>query len=68
MRIWSDSRPFTFHEHSCEVKVTLTQSETISSLFIDDLLVDEQSINYSDGITTFVHPLQTSSGFEAEVR
>ncbi len=68
MRIWSDSRPFTFHEHSCEVKVTLTQSETISSLFIDDLLVDEQSINYSDGIITFIHPLQTSSGFEAEVR
>ncbi len=67
MQIWSYSRPFTFHEHSCEVKVMLTHSETISSLFIDDLLVDEQSIKYSDGIITFVHPLQTSSGFEAEV-
>ena len=67
MRIWSYSRPFTFHGHSCEVKVTLTQSETISSLFVDDLLVDEQSIKYSDGIITFVHPLQTSSGFEAEI-
>ena len=67
MQIWSYSRPFTFHEHSCEVKVTLTHSGTISSLFIDDLLVDEQSIKYSDGIITFVHPLQTSSGFEAEV-
>jgi intracellular septation protein A len=67
MQIWSYSRPFKFHGHSCEVKVTLTQSATISSLFIDDLLVDEQSIKYSDGIITFVHPLQTSSGFEAEV-
>ena len=56
-----------FHGHSCEIKVTLTQSETISSLFIDDVLTDEQSIKYSDGIITFVHPLKTSSGFEAQV-
>ena len=47
--------------------VTLTRSETISSLYVDDLLIDEQSIRYTDGITTFVHPLQTPSGFEAEV-
>lgn len=67
MKIWSYSRPFTFHGHSCEIKVTLTQSETISSLFIDDVLTDEQSIKYSDGIITFVHPLKTSSGFEAQV-
>ena len=67
MRIWSYSRPFKFHGHNCEVKVTLTQSETISSLFIDDFLVDERSIKYSDGLITFIHPLQTSSGFEAEV-
>jgi len=67
MKIWSYSRPFTFHGHSCEIKVTLTQSETISSLFIDDFLIDEQSIKYSDGIITFVHPLKTSSGFEAQV-
>ena len=67
MQIWSYSRPFKFHGHSCEVKVTLTQSETISSLFIDDLLFDEQSIKYSDGIITFAHPFQTSSGLEAEV-
>ena len=67
MKIWSYSRPFTFHSHSCEIKVTLTQSETISSLFIDDFLIDEQSIKYSDGIITFVHPLKTPSGFEAQV-
>ena len=67
MKIWSYSRAFTFHGHSCEVKVKLTQSETISSLFVDDLLVDEQSIKYTDGLITFVHPLQTSSGFGAEV-
>ena len=67
MKIWSYSRPFTFHGHSCEIKVTLTQSETISSLFIDDVLTDEQSIKYSDGIITFEHPLKTPSGFEAQV-
>ena len=68
MKIWSYSRSFTFHGHSCEVKVTLTQSETISSLYVDDLLVDEQSIKYIDGLVTFIHPLQTSSGFDAEVQ
>ena len=67
MKIWSYSRPFTFHGHSCEIKVTLTQRETISSLFIDNFLVDEQAIKYTDGITTFVHPLRTPSGFEAKV-
>ena len=67
MKIWSYSRPFTFHGHSCEVKVTLTH-ETISSLYVDDLLVDEQSIKYIDGLITFIHPLQTSSGFGAEVQ
>jgi len=67
MKIWSYSRPFTFHGHSCEVKVTLTQSETISSLYVDDLLVDEQSIKYTDGLITFIHPLQSSSGYEAKV-
>ena len=67
MKIWSFSRPFSFHGHRCEVKVTLTQSETISSLYVDDFLADEQSIKYTDGIITFVHPLQTSSGFEANV-
>ena len=67
MKIWSYSRPFTFHGHSCEIKVTLTQSETISSLFIDNFLVDEQYIKYTDGITIFVHPLRTPSGFEAKV-
>ena len=67
MKIWSYSRPFTFHGHSCEVKVTLTRSETTSSLYVDDLLVNEQSIKYIDGLTTFVHPLKTSSGFEAQV-
>ena len=67
MKIWSYSRPFMFHGHSCEVKVTLTGSETISSLYVDDFLVNEQSIKYIDGLTTFVHPLKSSSGYEAKV-
>lgn len=67
MKIWSYSRPFTFHGHSCEVKVSLTPSETISSLYVDDFLVDEHSISYINGLITFVHPLKTSSGFEAKV-
>ena len=67
MQIWAYVRPFTFHDHRCEVKVTLTLSETISSLYVDDLLVDEQSIKYIDGLTTFVHPLRTASGVEAKV-
>lgn len=67
MKIWSYSRPFSFHGHSCEVKVTLTRGETISSLYVDDFLVDEQSIKYSDGIITFVHPLKIASGVEAQV-
>ena len=68
MKIWTYSRPFSLHGHSCEVKVTSTLSETVSSLYVDDCLVDEQSIKYIDGIITFVHPLKTSSGFEAEVK
>ena len=67
MQIWTYVRPFTFHGHRCEVKVTLTHSETISSLYVDDLLVDEQSIKYIEGLTTFIHPLQSSSGCEAKV-
>ena len=67
MNIWRYSRPFTFHGHRCEVRVTLTLSETISSLYVDDLLVDEQSIKYIDGLITFVHPLQTTSDVEARV-
>ena len=67
MKIWSYSRPFTFHGHSCEVTVTLTGSETISSLYVDDFLVDEQAIKYIDGLTTFVHPLKSSSRYEAKV-
>ena len=67
MKIWSYSRPFTFHGHSCEVKVTSTHSETISSLYVDDLLVDKQSIKYTDGPITFIHPLRSSSGYEAKV-
>ena len=67
MKIWSYSRPFTFHGNSCEVKVTSTHSETISSLYVDDLLVDKQSIKYTDGLITFIHPLRSSSGYEAKV-
>tara|TARA_E500000081_G_C6050990_1_gene313653 strand:- start:53 stop:952 length:900 start_codon:yes stop_codon:yes gene_type:complete len=67
MQIWSYVRRFSFHGHDCEVKVRLTFIETISSLYVDDILVDEQSIKYTEGLITFLHPLKTQTGFEAQV-
>jgi hypothetical protein len=67
MQIWSYVRRFSFHGHDCEVKVRLTFIETISSLYVDDILVDEQSIKYTEGLITFLHPLKMQTGFEAQV-
>ena len=50
------------------VEVTLTLKETISRLFIDNELVDEQSLAYSAGGTTFVHLLPSASGQTAQVK
>ena len=57
MRVWTYLRPFEYRGLDCVVEVTLTLKETISRLFIDNELVDEQSLVYSAGGTTFVHPL-----------
>ena len=34
---------------------------------LEQHLVDEQSIKYIDGLITFIHPLKSSSGYEAKV-
>ena len=44
MRIWTYLRPFEYRGLDCVVEVTLTLKETISRLFIDNELVDEQSL------------------------
>ena len=38
-----------------------------SCLYWEDKLVDEQSMDYMDGSTTFVHPLKTVAGSDAHV-
>jgi intracellular septation protein A len=62
MRVWTYLRPFEYRGRDCVVEVTLTFKETISRLFVDNELVDEQSLAYSAGVTTFLHPLPSSSG------
>jgi len=49
MRVWTYLRPFEYRGLDCVVEVTLTLKETISRLFIDNELVDEQSLAYSAG-------------------
>ena len=68
MRVWTYLRPFEYRGLDCVVEVTLTLKETISRLFIDNELVDEQSLAYSAGGTTFVHPLPSASGQTAQVK
>ena len=68
MRVWTYIRPFEYHGLDCVVEVTLTLKETISRLFVDNELVDEQSLAYSAGATTFVHPLPSVSGQTAQVK
>ena len=68
MRVWTYLRPFEYRGLDCVVEVTLTFKETISRLFVDSELVDEQSLAYSAGATTFVHPLVSSSGQTARVK
>ena len=68
MRVWTYLRPFEYRGLDCVVEVTLTLKETISRLFVDNELVDEQSLAYSAGATTFVHPLPSASGQTAQVK
>ena len=68
MRVWTYLRPFEYRGLDCVVEVTLTFKETISRLFVDNELMDEQSLAYSAGATTFVHPLPSSSGQTARVK
>ena len=68
MRVWTYLRPFEYRGLDCVVEVTLTLKETISRLFIDNELVDEQSLAYSAGGTTFVHPLPSASDQTAQVK
>ena len=67
MQLWNFVRPFNFRGRECAVKVTVTFSKVTSCLYEDDKLVEEQSMNYMDGSTTFVHPLKTVAGSEAHV-
>ena len=62
MRVWTYLRPFEYRGLDCVVEVTLTFTETISRLFVGNELVDEQSLAYSAGATTFVHPLPSALG------
>ena len=68
MRVWTYLRPFEYRGRDCVVEVTLTFKETISRLFVDNELVDEQSLAYSAGVTTFLHPLPSSSGQTTRVK
>jgi len=68
MRVWTYIRPFEYRGLDCVVEVTLTLKETISRLFVDNELVDEQSLAYSAGATTFVHSLPSASTETARVK
>ena len=68
MRVWTYIRPFEYHGLDCVVEVTLTLKETISRLFVDNELMDEQSLAYSAGAITFVHPLPSVSSQTARVK
>ena len=67
MKLQSFSRPFKFRGQKCEIRLIATLSKTTSSLYIDNELIDEQSMNNMDGSTTFIHPLKTIEGSEAHV-
>lgn len=68
MRIWTYLRAFDYRGLNCVVEVSVTFTETISRLFVGNELVDEQSLAYSEGLTTFVHLLSGPSGETARVR
>ena len=67
MQIWSYLRPFNFHGYECLVRVTLTLSKVTSSLYANERLLDEQSISYTEGTTTFIHSLKALDKSEAQV-
>ena len=67
MQIWSYLRPFNFHGYECLVRVTVTLSKVTSSLYANERLLDEQSISYMEGTTTFIHSLKALDKSEAQV-
>ena len=67
MKIWSYFRPFNFRGYECLVKVTLTFSKVTSSLYVNESLIDEQSMSYMEGTTTFIHSLEALDKSEAQV-
>ena len=67
MEIWSYFRPFNFRGYECLVKVTLTFSKVTSSLYVNESLIDEQSMSYMEGTTTFIHSLEALDKSEAHV-
>ena len=67
MKIWSYFRPFNFRGYECLVKVTLTFSKVTSSLYVNESLIDEQSMSYMEGTTTFIHSLEALDKSEAHV-
>ena len=67
MQLWNFVRPFKFRGHNYAVQVSLTFSKMTSCLYLEDKPLDEQSMGFMDGYTTFVHSLKTLAGSEAHV-
>ena len=67
MRIWTYLRPFSHGGADYTVEVSLTFTQTVSRLFMDTELLDEQSVHHMDGIQTFVHALPSGEGEPARV-
>jgi intracellular septation protein A len=68
MRVWTYLRPFEYRGLDCVVEVSITFKATISRLFVNNELVDEQSMTFAAGATTFVHPLPGPLGETACVK
>ena len=68
MRVWTYIRPFEYRGLDCVVEVSKTFKATISRLFVNNELVDEQSLAFSASATTFVHSLPGALGKTACVK
>ena len=69
MRIWTYLRPFSHNGNDYTVEVFFTLSHTVSRLFKDSELLDEQSVHHMDGVQTFDHtvPIESSEPLRIEV-
>ena len=69
MRIWTYLRPFSHNGNDYTVEVFFTLSHTVSRLFKDSELLDEQSVHHMDGVQTFVHtvPIESIEPLRIEV-